>query len=1138
MIKQKFRGSRSPTSYFRKLPILVFTALVILLAAIYLLFVVKNDGNHELNVQFVGYADRIAENFNDRMHANLLALDSFSISSTSYALNTENSWPMITVPDFAIRSWTTRQEMKAETLGLLPIVTTDKRQEWENYAMDNQNWIEEAREWENEKGKSSSPSSRLLLGDISTNRKTMISNRSLRRQANFTNGISSNIYTVNMEGAAVVDEGMGPFSPIWMTSPAPKDSRMINFNMLSHHLFWQAIEDCMYSRLSVLSRVLNFESSDNSENIAASPAQIMEEPISSILYPVFDNFEENSNLVAVLAAEIYWRNLLENSLPDSATEVVCVVETACDQKFSFKIDGHKIVFLGPGDYHDPKFSNMVQTRGPNALLEKAEGFTGTPLDLGHCPFLLHVYPASAMKENYASFGIIPLASCLLAVLIFAILIFFYFENLSVGIEENDIENLKVQKNLKVHSVPRQPLRGGIIEVVPKLWKKGKARIGTAPQHLKDVIRTMPEGITLLKSTQNVIVTNATLMVAGICSLEKWGEEKEPEETTHLLETVQRSLTVIAKRHGISQVEMIDRNFLAIVGSDDSDVDHAAILVRFACECRKRISELFKSMSAKELSIRFGIHSGNMKPDIKCIGEGGNRFQLFGDTVETTYQMLENGKANRIHVSVDTAELLNLAGKSDWVSPRSDLVAVKEFGNMSTFWVKPKACLSTVKTNTIPIDQKNDLISDGTNCKDSCSLNDISEKEFQSLVDQNTAILLRYLRAIYAKRLTSKQKRLKNIVSSWDGDIEIGSSFIEEARETIPAADFDFKVSMNQVDPSLIEISHEVQFQLRVYVASIGTAYRRENPFHNFQHASYTVLSIDQMIRKITSSSNILQTGFDGAPLSKGEIARELYARSFSIDSDPIIQFAMIFSALIHDVDHMGVSNEQLIKNGSPLASLYKKRCISEQNSLDISWWLLMKADFDDLRSAIYSDTSEKRRFRQVLVNSVIATDDLDSKMEQHRDNNWNKVFVEKVKSKRRNYMDADEKRNLQMTSIIERVMQVADSSYRGQSYRTYTKWNERLFEEALKAYHAGSSEVNPALNWYKSELNYFDNLLMPSLSRLTDTGVFGGSGELYLTQASDNRNAWKSGGEAMVQDMVDRFSRRVVAAQEDTIRFS
>lgn len=37
--------------------------------------------------------------------------------------------------------------------------------------------------------------------------------------------------------------------------------------------------------------------------------------------------------------------------------------------------------------------------------------------------------------------------------------------------------------------------------------------------------------------------------------------------------------------------------------------------------------------------------------------------------------------------------------------------------------------------------------------------------------------------------------------------------------------------------------------------------------------------------------------------------------SAGISSDPLSQFAVVFGALIHDVDHVGVSNAQLIKEG-------------------------------------------------------------------------------------------------------------------------------------------------------------------------------------------------------------------------------
>ena len=39
-------------------------------------------------------------------------------------------------------------------------------------------------------------------------------------------------------------------------------------------------------------------------------------------------------------------------------------------------------------------------------------------------------------------------------------------------------------------------------------------------------------------------------------------------------------------------------------------------------------------------------------------------------------------------------------------------------------------------------------------------------------------------------------------------------------------------------------------------------------------------------------------------------------------------------------------------------------------------------------------------------------------------------------------------------------------------------------------------------------------------------------------QAIKNRDAWDSEGEELVREMVNRFSRKVVAVQEDTIHFT
>lgn len=57
-----------------------------------------------------------------------------------------------------------------------------------------------------------------------------------------------------------------------------------------------------------------------------------------------------------------------------------------------------------------------------------------------------------------------------------------------------------------------------------------------------------------------------------------------------------------------------------------------------------------------------------------------------------------------------------------------------------------------------------------------------------------------------------------------------------------------------------------------------------------------------------------------------------------------------------------------------VATKYKNRSVAEQRSLDLSWDLLMQKRFRFLRSVICRNDTELGRFRQLVVNAVMATD--------------------------------------------------------------------------------------------------------------------------------------------------------------------
>lgn len=106
-------------------------------------------------------------------------------------------------------------------------------------------------------------------------------------------------------------------------------------------------------------------------------------------------------------------------------------------------------------------------------------------------------------------------------------------------------------------------------------------------------------------------------------------------------------------------------------------------------------------------------------------------------------------------------------------------------------------------------------------------------------------------------------------------------------------------------------------------------------------------------------------------------------------------FACVFSALIHDVDHPGVPNPQLIKENPHLAAAYLNRSVAEQNSFDLSWNMLMKPEFSDLRALLFANDKEQQRFRQLVVNCVMATDLGDKELKDLRNGRWDKAFSTK-----------------------------------------------------------------------------------------------------------------------------------------------
>ena len=253
---------------------------------------------------------------------------------------------------------------------------------------------------------------------------------------------------------------------------------------------------------------------------------------------------------------------------------------------------------------------------------------------------------------------------------------------------------------------------------------------------------------------------------------------------------------------------------------------------------------------------------------------------------------------------------------------------------------------------------------------------------------------------------------------------------------------------------------------------------------------------------------------------RSNLASSLHDHTYGITSDPLTQFACAFAALIHDVDHTGVPNTTLAKEKPDLAAVFDGKSLAEQNSIVLAWELLMDPSFAELRNTISPTEPEMNRFRQLVVQTVLATDIVDKELKSLRNSRWEKAFDSATRDS--NPRDTI---NRKATIVIEHLIQASDVAHTMQHWHIYRTWNERFFRECHQAYLDGRIDKDPGLNWFEGELGFFDFYVIPLAKKLKDCGVFGVSSNEYFTYAVKNRAEWAARGKEVVALMKEAANR-------------
>jgi hypothetical protein len=201
-------------------------------------------------------------------------------------------------------------------------------------------------------------------------------------------------------------------------------------------------------------------------------------------------------------------------------------------------------------------------------------------------------------------------------------------------------------------------------------------------------------------------------------------------------------------------------------------------------------------------------------------------------------MESSGEGNAVHVSKETAQLLIDAGKGDWVEERKDSVHLKGKGELRTYWL-------VTKKNEIPASLHDEYLSQIT-----------LDTKTRRLIDWNVDILVRLVRKIVAHRTAGsrgKRNEMNRRVSSVHVVKPSGTNPLDEVVEIIPLPEFHNDLSLP--DPHSVFVDPAIMKEIKEFVTTVATLYR-DNPFHNFEHASHVCMSVAKLMNRIVAPSDM------------------------------------------------------------------------------------------------------------------------------------------------------------------------------------------------------------------------------------------------------------------------------------------
>lgn len=128
-----------------RLKLVVLLVLMVSAASIasaVFIYLSKAEQN-QFEEEFLDQSHKVLEAIGSSLDKTFGLFDSVAVAFVSFARATNQKWPFVTMPDFALRMSKLLPLTDAVNINILPLVTSQNREAWEAYSLTNEHWINE-----------------------------------------------------------------------------------------------------------------------------------------------------------------------------------------------------------------------------------------------------------------------------------------------------------------------------------------------------------------------------------------------------------------------------------------------------------------------------------------------------------------------------------------------------------------------------------------------------------------------------------------------------------------------------------------------------------------------------------------------------------------------------------------------------------------------------------------------------------------------------------------------------------------------------------------------------------------------------------------------------------------------------------